>query len=127
MASPETHLQQLMDDLRGRLLTMAAITREATHDAVAALMEQDRDKAAAVIDGDAALDRMEVELDDSIMQILARAQPVACDLRLLLSGIRLISDSGTHRRRSRQCGATGRAYGGFFRHGRSNVAGGSGI
>ena len=32
-----------MDDLRGRLLTMAAITREATHDAVAALMEQDRD------------------------------------------------------------------------------------
>ncbi|HJA08450.1 MAG TPA: phosphate signaling complex protein PhoU [Candidatus Mailhella merdigallinarum] len=92
MASPETHLQQLMDDLRGRLLTMAAITREATHDAVAALMEQDRDKATAVIDGDAALDRMEVELDDSIMQILARAQPVACDLRLLLSGIRLISD-----------------------------------
>ena len=92
MASPETHLQQLMDDLRSRLLTMAAITREATHDAVAALMEQDRDKAAAVIDGDAALDRMEVELDDSIMQILARAQPVACDLRLLLSGIRLISD-----------------------------------
>lgn len=92
MASQETHLQQLMDSLRGRLLTLAAMASQATHDAVAALMEHDRDKAAAVIDGDAALDRMEVELDDSIMQILARAQPVACDLRLLLGGIRLIAD-----------------------------------
>lgn len=92
MASPETHLQQLMDSLRGRLLTMAAMARQATRDAVAALMEHDRDKAAAVIDGDTELDRMEVELDDAIMHIMARAQPVACDLRLLLSGIRLIAD-----------------------------------
>lgn len=81
-----------MDSLRGRLLTMASMARQATHDAVSALMEHDRDKAAAVIEGDAALDRMEVELDDSILQILARAQPVACDLRLLLGGIRLIAD-----------------------------------
>lgn len=92
MSNQETHLQQLMDNLRGRLLTMAAETQQAMDDAVLALLERDGDRALAVIDGDAVLDAMEVELDDAIMQILARTQPVACDLRLLLSGIRLIAD-----------------------------------
>lgn len=92
MPHREPHLQLLMDDLRGRLLTMAAKAQQATDDAVQALMDRHKEKALAVIDGDAALDAMEVALDDTIMQILARSQPVACDLRLLLSGIRLIAD-----------------------------------
>lgn len=92
MGHQETHIQQLMENLRGRLLTMAAKAQQAVDDAVIALLDNNLSKADAVVQGDAVLDAQEVELDDLILQILARTQPVACDLRLLLGGVRLIVD-----------------------------------
>lgn len=92
MPFQETHQQQLMDSLRAKLFTMAAKTQQAMDDAIIALMDRDVARAEEVIEGDAVLDAMEVELDDDIMHIMARAQPVAGDLRLLLSGVRLIVD-----------------------------------
>lgn len=88
----ENHLQVLIDNLRTRLLTMAASTEEAVDGALQALLDHNIARGEAVVEGDVHIDSMEVELDSSILNILARSQPVARDLRLLTTGIRLVMD-----------------------------------
>lgn len=92
MTSQENRLQQMLVTLRTRLLVMCAATGLALDDACRALMEGDVGRASAVIDGDEAINEMENEIDEKALSLLARAQPVAKDLRFVVSALRMVAD-----------------------------------
>ena len=93
--SPTTgirHFHEELARLKGRLLDMSAMAEELVQGAVEALLEQDTDKAERVIEGDTALDTMEVEVDDACIQLLALQQPMARDLRLITMAMKIAND-----------------------------------
>jgi phosphate transport system protein len=60
--------------------------------AVEALLERDRAKARRVIAGDGVIDAMEMEVEEMCINLLALQQPMARDLRMLTSALKIASD-----------------------------------
>ena len=92
MAYQEHYTQQLLDSLRAKLLIMGSKTQQALDDAAIAVLNHDLPRAAAVLDGDTDIDDLENEIDEATLNILARTQPVARDLRFLMSVVRMVLD-----------------------------------
>ncbi len=92
MSNSENQLQQMIVTLRTRLLVMSAMVGLALDDACKSLQEGDVGRASAVIDGDAAINELENEIDAKALSILARTQPVASDLRFVISAMRMVLD-----------------------------------
>lgn len=93
MSAPqETQLQFMLSELRTRVLIMCAAVEEAVANACAALCERDAKTAYAVIDADCAIDAMENEVDEMALSLMARLQPVARDLRFVVSALRMVID-----------------------------------
>ena len=57
-----------------------------------ALLNGDRAPAESVVEGDAALDALRVSVTDLVPVVLARQQPVAADLRLVMSSMQIAAD-----------------------------------
>ncbi|WP_033507608.1 phosphate signaling complex protein PhoU [Bifidobacterium porcinum] len=70
---------------------MAQDVRKAINGAGDALMNADIDKAQAVIDGDIEIDALESSILDQCVKLLAKQNPVATDLRVVVSTLRLAS------------------------------------
>ncbi len=79
-------------ELRSRLLDMATIVAEQFTDAMEALLAHDVDLADQVVARDREVDRLELEVDKSCERIMARHQPVATDLRTLLTVEKINTD-----------------------------------
>ncbi|MEG2172726.1 MAG: phosphate signaling complex protein PhoU [Desulfovibrionaceae bacterium] len=92
MTKQETHLEQMLVSLRTRLLVMCASTGIAFENACAALVTRNVGAAAAVMDGDSIVDALENEIDDRALTLLACTQPVARDLRFVISALRMVVD-----------------------------------
>ena len=60
--------------------------------AVEALMNRDREKAKLVIDGDVELNRLEMEVEQAAVELLALQQPMARDLRFIIGAIKVSND-----------------------------------
>ncbi len=84
------HMARDLDNLQRAILVMAGTVEEALHVAVRALQDRDPAAARACIAGDAAVDRLENEVQEECLKILALHQPVAGDLRRV-SAVLLIS------------------------------------
>src|SRR5262249_48011662 len=74
-------MQEDMDQVQRDLMAMAGLVEHALRNALAAVRSGDADQAAAVVAADDPIDEMENRIDDECLLILARHQPVACDLR----------------------------------------------
>ena len=92
MNPQETHLQSLLEQLRTRLLVMCARVEEVVAKACAALDGQGIYLAHAVIEADSEIDRLENEVDEMALSLLACSQPVARDLRFVVSTLRMVVD-----------------------------------
>lgn len=79
-------------ELRSRLLDMATIVAEQFTDAVEALLDHDIERAEQVMARDREVDALELEVDHYCERILARHQPVATDLRTLLTVEKINTD-----------------------------------
>lgn len=77
------HFQEELRSLKDNLLRMASHAESAVTRAMRALVERDDALAAAVIDDDYILDQFEIEIDDTVIHLLAKA-PLARDLRLIM-------------------------------------------
>jgi len=86
-----THFEQEIDALKDRLLTMASLAEAAVNKAIKALLERDDDLARRVKDEDSAIDRLEIEVDDLAINLLAKA-PLARDLRLITVALKISHD-----------------------------------
>lgn len=90
------HIYQRFDaelaDLRSKVLTMGGMVEQQLADALRALSEQDHDLAARVVAGDLEVNGFDVDIDEEATRIIARRQPTAIDLRLILTVLRVTND-----------------------------------
>lgn len=83
------HLQTRIVDLRRNLLAMGAAVESRVAGVVRALETGDTDLARSIKEGDAEIDQMQVELEGECMKLLALSHPVASDLRLIVTVLRI--------------------------------------
>lgn len=83
---------QELESLRRELLLMGDIVKQSIKNAVTALATKDMALARSVMSGDDAIDRMQVEIEDKCIALIARQQPVATDLRILGTGLKITTD-----------------------------------
>lgn len=86
------HLLKSIERLKRMILTVSALVEESVHLAVRAVEERDGDLACRVIDSDIEIDNMEVEVEEECLKILALHQPVAFDLRFIVSVLKINND-----------------------------------
>ena len=86
------HFHDQLATLKERLLEMSAHAEELVDLAVEALLTRDTGKAEAVLAGDRDVDRLEIEVERLAVELLALQQPMARDLRFIVSAIKISSD-----------------------------------
>ena len=89
---PFRHFHDQLTALNRRLLTMSEKAEALVELSVDALLSQDAGKAEAVIDADRELDSMELEIEAAALELLALQQPMARDLRFIVTTIKVTSD-----------------------------------
>ena len=86
------HIQDDLDHLKERLLVMAGAVEEQVRAAVQSLVDRDHRLAERVLVGDDPINRLHIEIDERCFQLLALHQPVATDLRVVVSGVKINTD-----------------------------------
>ena len=81
-----------LESITADQLRMTALVREAISSATASLLAADLQLAEKVIADDQAIDNVQLNLDERTINIMARQQPVASDLRRLVSSLRISAD-----------------------------------
>lgn len=88
----QRHFQDELDRLKAALVRMAGLAEASVRMAVEALLERSEARAREVIDNDAAIDDLEMEIDEMAVSLLALQQPMARDLRLITTAMRISND-----------------------------------
>jgi phosphate transport system protein len=84
--------QQSLDELKERLLVMAGLVEQAIQRSTEAYSTRDLGLCDMVLMSEAAINRMEREIDGLALDLLAMEQPMAVDLRFILAVIRINAD-----------------------------------
>ncbi len=85
-------IQRELDRLKKRLLALSAEVEGRVEQAVQALLNADLELARQVKSGDAQIDNMEIALEEECLKVLALHQPVANDLRFIISVLKINND-----------------------------------
>ncbi len=83
------HFERDMENLRREVLSLSANVERMVAQATLALMERNWDVARAVIASDPAIDRQEILIEEECLKMLALHQPVAVDLRRIVTTIKV--------------------------------------
>lgn len=86
------HFIEELDHLQSRLLEMGSLVESAIHTSVLALVERTEDLGKQVLRNEDRINRLEIEIDDLAVMLLALQQPMAKDLRLLTAAIKINTD-----------------------------------
>lgn len=81
-----------MEDLRNQVLKMGGLVEQQINGAIEALQDTDAPDAEKIILRDHKVNALEVAIDEACTQILARRQPAATDLRMVIAVIKTITD-----------------------------------
>ncbi|WP_310600826.1 phosphate signaling complex protein PhoU [Desulfobulbus sp.] len=83
------HFHREIDELKKTILTMGTLVEDRLRRACAILHTRDRDQVQAIMAEDWEVDDMEIRVEEECLKILALHQPVARDLRLIVSIIKI--------------------------------------
>jgi phosphate transport system protein len=83
--------EEEMAAVNQEILRMGVMVEEALHQAVESLVNKDGELARAVVAGDAAINQVEQEIEDRCIVLIAREQPVATDLRRLVTSLKIVT------------------------------------
>jgi phosphate transport system protein len=86
------HFRRDLDEIKKNLLEVGALVEEAANNAIIALLDRREDLAREVKDGDRAIDRKEVQVEELCLKSLALHQPVAADLRFIVVVMKVNND-----------------------------------
>lgn len=86
------HLQREIEKLKNSLLSLCGLVESQVQLAVQAMEDRDVEAARQVEQRDARVDQREVEVEEECLRILALYQPVAIDLRLIVSALKINND-----------------------------------
>lgn len=81
-----------LHEIRTRLLEMGGGVEQMIGDAMRSLVERDTPLAEATIEFDHRINRMEIEIDEKCLQVLALRQPTARDLRFITLALKIVTD-----------------------------------
>ncbi len=81
-----------LERLEKQLLTLTAVVEESVQQAIKALAGHDRELAEKVIANDDQINRLEVDLEEECLKVLALHQPVANDLRMVVAILKINND-----------------------------------
>jgi len=86
------HFQRELEKLKKRILSLGAMVEERLRMAIKAIESRDKALADRVIEADHEIDQIEVDIEEECLKILALHQPVAIDLRFIISVIKINND-----------------------------------
>jgi len=85
----ERHVDQELKELNKEILKMSALVEEAIYKSIEALKNRDKGMAKSVIDDDSNIDKLELSIDEKCIDLIARYQPMARDLRFIATGMKI--------------------------------------
>ncbi len=86
------HFQEELEQLKTRLLEMGGLAEDRVRAAVSGLVERDPDAVARVLEGDAPINQLHIEIDSRCFTLLALHQPMAVDLRAIVAAVKINTD-----------------------------------
>lgn len=86
------HMNNEIMKLKSKLLFLCSLVEQSLWKAVKSLRQSDSQLAHQVIDDDAAIDQTEVDVEEECLKILALHQPVAIDLRFIITALKINDD-----------------------------------
>lgn len=86
------HLQREIDSLKKKLLHLSTIVEEHVLSAVRSVEIKDEDMARHIIEEDVIIDKIEIEVEEECLKVLALHQPVAVDLRFIVAVFKINND-----------------------------------
>jgi phosphate transport system protein len=86
------HFEEELQTLKNRLLTMGALVEERAHQAVRSLVNRNQEAAEQIIASDKEVNDLQIDIDDRCLKLLATQTPLASDLRLITSAMKINSD-----------------------------------
>lgn len=87
-----TQYDEELEDIRQRLLAMGGIVERQLHNGLQALVGMDRDLGESMVRRDVDVNALEVEIDEECTRVIARRQPAASDLRVIIGMLKSIVD-----------------------------------
>lgn len=91
MTTRQSYTEEL-DSLKESIGEMGRLASEAIVRAMEAVVKQDTELAARVIESDDILDEMEVDIESRCLSLIACQQPLAGDLRVIATGMKIVTD-----------------------------------
>src|SRR6267378_8402011 len=88
----QRHFHEELDALKQTLLAMGALVEDQIRRVMRALVERDEALARDVIERDHQVNAYDVEVDEKCVELLARYQPAASDLRFLTTAMKIVTD-----------------------------------
>ncbi len=85
----ERHFDEELKELHKEILKMATLTQEAIFKAIEALQNRDKTMAEAVVSEDTRIDQVELDIDERCVDLIARHQPMAGDLRFITTTMKV--------------------------------------
>lgn len=85
----ERYFDSELKELKQDILKMGAYAEEAIHKSIEALKNRDAEIARSLIKDDAEIDRLELDIDEKCVDLIARYQPMAKDLRFITTGMKI--------------------------------------
>jgi len=85
----ERHLDEVLQELRKDILRIGVLAQESIFKSIEALKNRDKTQAHEVIDADTKIDELEISIDETCVDLVARYQPMAGDLRFITTGMKI--------------------------------------
>ncbi|ALA61090.1 phosphate signaling complex protein PhoU [Nitrospira moscoviensis] len=88
----ERHLDMELKELREKILLMGGSVESQLEDALLALTERNSDVAIRVVENDLRVNKLDVEIDEACLRLLALQQPTAGDLRFITTAMKISTE-----------------------------------
>jgi len=85
----QRHIDEELKELHKDILKMGVSAQEAIHKSVEALKNRDKGLAEDVVNSDRKVDELELAIDEKCIDLIARYQPMAGDLRYITTGMKV--------------------------------------
>jgi phosphate transport system protein len=85
----QRHFDRDIEEIKDLLLRMGAMVEDSIQQSIRALMDRDSSIAEKVIASDDRIDRMEVQIDQLVLELIAKMQPAAADLRFVAAVMKI--------------------------------------
>lgn len=90
--SPRKAFEEKLEELRLDVLKMGSMIEDMIAKTIRVVVEQDQELAKEIIGNDEVIDLMEVEIEHKCITLISQQQPMAKDLRLIISILKIITD-----------------------------------